>query len=211
MVTTQHLAESIIEQLQTHELVRVPASEAEYLDIAEEFPYKLEYQNGEIIAMSLATTIHELLVTYISRLLANHFFDKDFLVTSSNAGLQISAKGGGYFQPDLMVTKGEWIFKPNSACIITNPYLLVEVTSKSTGKYDKDEKLPLYRELPSLQYALTVSQTRPLVTVEARTDQPDVWLTTDYRTLDSVVQLGDLQLPLREIYHKLNFAETQNR
>ena len=211
MVTTQHLAESILEQLKTDELVRMPASEAEYLGMAEEFPFKLEYHNGNIIAMSLASFWHEVLVNGLGFLLELHFRDKNFFVSNSNAGLQISQPGGSYYQPDLMVVQGQPAFKAGSSCIITNPYLIVEVTSKSTGKYDKDEKLPLYRELPSLQYALMVSQTRPFVSVESRTDKPDVWLTTDYRTLDSVIQLGDLQLPLREIYHKINFAEPQNR
>ncbi len=211
MVTTQQVAESIIEQLNTHELVRVPASEAEYLDMAEEFPYKIEYHKGEIIAMSLASFWHEVLINGTGFLLEQYFRDKNFFVTNSNAGLQVAQLSGNYYQPDLMVIAGQPLFKAKSNCIVTNPYLIVEVTSNSTGKYDKEEKLPHYRELPSLQYALTVSQTRPFVTVETRTDTPDVWLTTDYRTLDSVAQLGDLQLPLREIYHKINFADNQSR
>ena len=72
--------------------------------------------------------------------------------------------------------------------------------------YDKDEKLPLYKDLPSLQYVVLVAQNRPFVSVYARTDQPDTWLNTDYKTLDSVARLGDLLLPLREIYHKIQFS-----
>ncbi|MBC8153423.1 MAG: Uma2 family endonuclease [Bacteroidetes bacterium] len=207
MVTTENLADTLIEQLKTREWVRMPASEAEYLAIAEEFPYKLEYHQGELVAMSLTSFWHEVLVNSIGFLLEQYFRDKFFFVTNSNAGLQIPLATGSYYQPDLMVIKGDPVFKIGSTSIITNPYLIVEVTSKSTGKYDKEEKLPLYREIPSLEYALIVSQTRPLVTVEARTKQPNVWLTTDYRTLDSVAQLGDLALPLREICHKITFSE----
>jgi hypothetical protein len=39
--------------------------------------------------------------------------------------------------------------------------------------------------------------------VSAINYQPDVWLNTDYKTIDSVAKPGDLQLPLREIYHKI--------
>ncbi|MCY7356621.1 MAG: Uma2 family endonuclease, partial [Rudanella sp.] len=182
-----------------------PASEAEFLDIAPEFPGKLEYHNGEIIAMSLATALHELIVFNISRLLANYFFDKDFLPTSSNAGLQILRPDGSYYQPDLMVTQGQWLFKKGSRCIITNPYLLIEVLSKSTMKYDKEDKLPAYKDVPSLQYVVYVGQDRPYVSVYERTNQPNTWLVTDYKTLDSTARLGDLNLPLNEIYHKITF------
>ena len=42
-----------------------------------------------------------------------------------------------------MVVQGMPQFRSGSTCIITNPYLLVEILSPSTSKYDKDEKLPL--------------------------------------------------------------------
>ena len=205
MVAVENLTEYLLTQIKTQDVVRVPASEAEYLNIAPEFPGRLEYHNGEIIAMSLATAIHELVVTYISRLLANYYFDKDFLVTSSNAGLQIPRPGGGYYQPDLMVTQNNWIFKQSSTCIITNPYLIVEVLSPSTMKYDQEFKLEYYKELPTLNYVVYAAQNRPYLTVYERTSQPDVWLNTDYKTLDSIAKLGELTLPLREIYHKITF------
>ena len=112
-MAVEKLADYLLERLKTEEFFRVPASEAEYL-IFSEIPGKLEYHNGEIVAISLATALHELIVIYISRLLSNYFFDKDFLVTSSNAGLRIVQPDGSYYQPDLMVTQGEWVFKKGS-------------------------------------------------------------------------------------------------
>lgn len=209
MVAVGNLAEYLLEQIKTGEMVRVPASEAEYLEIAPEFPGKLEYHNGEIIAMSLATALHEAIVSYINFLLVLHFRNKDFVVTGSNAGLQIPRPDGSYYQPDLMVTKGAWQFKEGSAAIITNPYLLVGVLSPGTYRYDKEDKLPLYKDVPTLQYVVYVAQKRPYVTIYERTDQPDVWLNTDYKSLDSVAKLGDLTLPLREIYHKIQFPVNQ--
>lgn len=205
MVTVDNLAQQLIERLKTEDFFRVQASEAEYLDIAPEFPGKLEYHNGEIIAMSLATALHELIVSSINYLLVGHFRNKDFLVTSSNAGLQIVRPDGSYYQPDLMVIKSQWQFKKGSNCIITNPYLAVEVLSKSTSKYDQGDKLPDYKEIPSLHYVVHVLQSRPFVSVYERTANPDTWLNTDYKTLDSTARLGDLSLPLNEIYHKITF------
>lgn len=206
MVAVDNLAEYLLEQIKTQGEVHVPASEAEYLDIAPQFPARLEYHNGEIIAMSLASALHELVVSMISRLLANYYFDKDFLVTGSNAGLQIPQPDGSYYQPDLMVTQGKWQFKEGSKSIIMNPYLLVEVMSPGTYRYDKEDKLPLYKDVPTLQYLVYAAQDRPYITVYERTDRPDVWINTDYKSLDSVAKLGDLSLPLTEIYHKIQFS-----
>ena len=69
MVVVENLAEYLLKQIKTQDMVRVPTSEAEYLDIAPEFPGKLEYHNGGIIAMSLATAFHKLIVSAINRLL----------------------------------------------------------------------------------------------------------------------------------------------
>jgi len=207
MVAVANIAEFLLAEIKTQDVVRVPASEAEYLDIAPGFPGKLEYHNGEIIAMSLASALHELVVSALNYLLVAYYRDKDFLVTGSNAGLQIPQADGSYYQPDLMVTQGAWQFKPGSTAIITNPHLLAEVLSKGTQKYDSEDKLPLYKDVPSLQYLVYAAQDRPYLTVYERTDRPDVWLNTDYKTLDSVAQLGDLPLPLREIYHKASFID----
>ena len=208
MVAVENLAEYLRAQLKTQDVVRVSASEADYLGIAPEFTGKLEYHEGEIIATSLMSALHELIVSAINCSLANYYFDKDFLVTGSNAGLQILRPDGSYYQPDLMVTQGQWIFKTGSSSSITNPYLLVEVLSPSTMKYDKEDKLSYYKDVPSLQYVVYVGQNRPYLSVYERTDEPDVWKNTDYKTLDSVAKLGDLTLLLAEIYHEMPFAQT---
>ena len=48
--------------------------------------------------------------------------------------------------PDVMVVKGEPIFKPNSTAVITNPYIIIEVLSPATKQFDLSEKLPEYKQ-----------------------------------------------------------------
>jgi Uma2 family endonuclease len=52
---------------------------------------------------------------------------------------------------------------------ITNPTLLVEVTSKSTEDYDRGEKLSHYKQLPSLKAVLFVAHRTRRITVVERT------------------------------------------
>ncbi len=55
MVAVENIAEYLLAEVKTQDIVCVPASEAEYLEIAPRFPGKLEYHNGEIIATSLVS------------------------------------------------------------------------------------------------------------------------------------------------------------
>jgi Uma2 family endonuclease len=206
MIAVDNLAETILAQLETQELVRVPASEAEYLDIAPGFPRKLEYYNGEIIATCLASFWHEVLVNSTGFLLEQFYRNQRVFVSNSNAGLQVFDPELGYVQPDLMVIQNAPVF--TKTAIITNPYLVVEVLSRSTSQYNKEHKLPLYKDIETLYYIVYVAQNRPCLTVYERTQTPDVWLNTDYRRLDSIARLGELTLPLNKTYHKIDFAQT---
>lgn len=62
--------------------------------------------------------------------------------------------------PDVMVIQGEPSFKLRSNCIITNPYLIVEILSPSTKNFDLSEKLPEYKLLNSLQQVIYVNPKR---------------------------------------------------
>jgi Uma2 family endonuclease len=155
MVIIQDLRTELLERLKTEELVRVPASEADYLALAQHFPFKIEYYQSEIYTMGLASFYHELIAAMFTTILNNLFMDKDdYVVLGSNSGVQIPKFEGSYFMPDVTVVKGEPIFKPNSTAIITNPYLIVEILSPATDKFDKESKLPEYKHLQSLQQIL---------------------------------------------------------
>lgn len=58
--------------------------------------------------------------------------------------------------PDVSVVCGEAIVRIDRRAI-TNPILLVEVTSRSTEDYDRGDKLSHYKQIPSLRAVLFVS------------------------------------------------------
>ena len=64
---------------------------------------------------------------------------------------------------------------PDDPLAITNPLLLVEVTSPSTEDYDRGEKLRHYKGLPSLREVLIVSHDRPQLTLHRREESE--WIT----------------------------------
>jgi Uma2 family endonuclease len=71
--------------------------------------------------------------------------------------------------PDAIVVCGKREVSSTDSNAVTNPTLLVEVTSPSTEDYDRGEKLRHYKHLKSLQAVLFVSHRRVQVTVVERT------------------------------------------
>jgi Uma2 family endonuclease len=87
----------------------------------------------------------------------------------------------------------------------TNPIIVVDILSKNTAQFDIFGKLPYYKLIPSLQYIVFIDQLQPFTSAYSRTNVPDEWLNHDYRTLESTVRLGALELPMSAIYRKTVF------
>ena len=191
------------------ELVRLPASWDEYLELIDEVPYTVQFLNNEVI-VSQASRLHESLIIIMGVLLYNYFSQKEgYDVLGSNVKIIIPNHEGD-FNADISVVKepveyGETPTGRVSTMRIANPEIVVEILSKSTRKFDQGEKLAYYKLIPSLQHILFVDQTRPFASVYSRTGNPDEWLNHDYRTLESVVRLGELTLLMQEIYRKTVF------
>ena len=83
---------------------------------------------------------------------------------------------------------------PESATTVTNPTLLVEVTSRSTEDYDRGEKFEHYRQIPSLREHVLVSHRAP--TIEVRRRDPDGNWTTRVARAGERVELGSVPCSL---------------
>ncbi len=196
--------------LEEDTLLRLPATWEEYLGLAEDSPYTLQFLNDEVI-MSQATRQHESLVIVLATLLSAYFYNKaDYDVLGSNVKIVIPGQPGD-FNADVSVVQDpvEYGSTPSGQLLtvrIKNPVLVVEVLSKGTRTFDIEEKLSYYKLIPSLQHILFVEQDRPFASVYSRTNVPDEWLNHDYRTVESVVRLGAVELSMQAIYRKAEFG-----
>jgi Uma2 family endonuclease len=59
--------------------------------------------------------------------------------------------------PHPAVVCGRSLRAPDDPLSVVNPVLVVEITSPSTGDYDRGEKLRHYKSLPSVREVLLVS------------------------------------------------------
>ncbi len=139
---------------------------ADYLASLDASSLKLEYYRGVIYAMTGGTRAHAELAAATIVALASAL-PKTCRIATSDLKIRIDESDLSTF-PDVSVVCGE----PRSSSIdpnaLTNPTLLVEVTSRSTEDYDRGEKLRHYQRIASLQAVLLVSHRAPVVTVVAR-------------------------------------------
>jgi Uma2 family endonuclease len=164
---------------------------------------KLEYCDGEIYAMAGGTPAHADLAASMTRLLGNALLGR-CRVSSSDLKVRIEATDLSTF-PDVSVVCGPREVASIDPNAVTNPTLLVEVTSPSTEDYDRGEKLAHYKQLPSVASVILISHRRAQVTIVTRSEQG--WAEREYRAGD-VVELRDpsLSFAVNELYADIDLG-----
>jgi Uma2 family endonuclease len=206
MVQTVELLHEIRERLLTEPFLRIPASLEEYQSVADERDLKIEYHNEEIIAtMGRVTPVHSVLGTRLINILSNYYDnleDENFWVLESGACIHVPVLKS-YYQPDMTVVNGEIKIKEGTTTEILNPYIVVEVLSKATQDFDMSEKLVNYKTIETIKQIIFVAQDRPWISTFTRTNEPKVWINTDYDSLENIAIIDNLTISLRDIYKKI--------
>jgi Uma2 family endonuclease len=150
---------------------------ADYLRSLEMSDLKLEYCDGVIYAMAGGTPAHAQLSAAIIAAL-HRVLPKSCRVATSDLKVRIEATDLSTF-PDVSVVCGEAALSKIDPNAITNPILLVEVTSKSTEDYDRGDKLSHYKQLPALRAVLFVSHRARAITLIER--DGEAWVERELR------------------------------
>jgi Uma2 family endonuclease len=177
----------------------------EYFAIEERAERKSEYHNGEMFLMAGASREHNI----ITRNLAGHIFAalqggpcqlflSDLRVKVDRTGL--------YTYPDLLIVCGTPEYAPENRDTLTNPKVVIEILSDTTERYDRTTKFRHYKQVPSVQEYLLVSQDEPLV--ERFTRQADgAWGQTDFVGLEAEMALATVavSVPMDDVYRGVEF------
>lgn len=209
MVITKNIKETTLLVLNTQQVVNIPASEQDYLSVAFDIPFKVEYHENEIVTMGLASYWDEKITATLIALLYQVLNQKedDFDILGSNSGVQIPKFEGGYYMPDVMIVKGNPIFKENSTAIITNPYIIVEVLSPATKAFDLSEKLPEYKLIESLKQVIYINPQKVSVSTFIRSENPNAWINQDFYSLEDSIIVEGMNILLSDIYRKIRFED----
>jgi len=174
----------------------------EYLRFDEASPLKHEYVAGEVYAMSGVTFRHNRISRNIVVMLSSTADDGPCEVFSSDVRLRVA--DDKYYHPDVMVICGR---VAELDVVATDPCVVIEVTSPSTARIDRGEKLTAYRGIPSLRAYLIVDHRRRRVERHWRSDVAAAWMRDEVVGDGSVaVPCLDVELSLDTIYHRVDLA-----
>lgn len=181
-------------------------TEAEYYEFERNSDIKYEFLNGEVYAMAGASYEHNQIFSATLASLFAKLRGKGCIVNPSDQKLKVMETGFIAY-PDISVICGEPIFAGEEYDTITNPVLIIEILSPSTEGYDRGKKFQNYREIPTLQEYLLISQDK--AHIEAYTMQNGKWVLTDIIGLDSIYKFSsvDCQIALADVYETVTFPE----
>ena len=169
----------------------------EYLAFDEQSPYRHEYQNGTVYAMSGASLAHNRIVQQLIVAFRTHLRGGPCEPFFLEAKLEIrTGRDQIMYYPDAMVS-----CRPEDRTdqIVRNPKLVAEILSKSTQHIDRREKALTYQRVEAIEEYVLIAQNRPRVIVHRRAED---WRPVLYSGLGAHVELRSigLRLALAQLY-----------
>jgi len=172
----------------------------EYFRFEESSPIKHEYVAGEVYAMSDVTVRH-------NRIVGNVFVRLSLAARAGpcevfSSDMRVEVARDRYYHPDVTV-----VCTPvaESDTVARNPCVVVEVTSPSTRRIDRGEKLDAYRSISTLQAYLIIDHRRRRVERHGRDALGSEWRREEI-VADGRVRVPclDVELTLDEIYERVD-------
>jgi Uma2 family endonuclease len=155
----------------------------DYVWLEEESTTRHEFLTGEIVAMAGGTPEHAAMAAEVIGQLRETLRSGPCRVFTSDLGVRVLATGLATY-PDASVVCGPTERDPDKKTNITNPRVLVEVTSDGTEQYDRGEKLEHYKRIPSVEAIVIVSHREPLVEVWSRPGGGVEWRRAEARATE---------------------------
>jgi Uma2 family endonuclease len=181
----------------------------EYRQLEETVEFKNEYRDGEIVQMTGGTINHSQIIGNIYAFLKSALRGKNTRPFMSDLRLWIPRYRRGTY-PDVMVVEGELVCTEGRKDEILNPILIVEVLSKSTKDFDREDKFRIYRSIPEFREYVLVSQSEFLVQQYIKT-QSNEWLFRECEGETATISFDTVgvQMLMRDIYELVIFDKAE--
>ncbi len=176
----------------------------EYLRSEKNGSNKNEFRNGKIIASKSSSRRHSLIGSNITIAIGSRLRRHKCEIYAGSMHVQLSNKRFSY--PDVVIVKGEPKFSGNEQDVLTNPTVIVEITSEKTILQDKTEKLDAYLAMESVAEYLLVNEANTRVEHYTRQNQKQ-FIYRIYNELDEMVSLDSIgcKTALSELYAKIKY------
>lgn len=169
----------------------------EYLAFEEQSPYRHEYINGAVYAMSGGSLAHNRIAQQLVVAFRSHLRGGPCEPFFLEAKLEIRAgRDRIMYYPDAMVSCRP---EDRTEQIVRNPKLVIEILSKSTQHIDRREKAMIYQRVDAIEEYVLIAQNQPRIVVHRRAED---WRPMLYSGLEAQVAFRSigLQMSLAQIY-----------
>jgi Uma2 family endonuclease len=178
---------------------RLHYTRAEYISFERASNGRHEYLNGVIYAMAGGSPEHAAIAVNVSTALNVALRGRPCRVHSSDLRIRVLATGLETY-PDVTVVCGHAEIDPDDRHVVTNPIVVVEITSPSTEEYDRGEKLEHYQRIASLREIVLVSHREKIIEVVRRQEGRE-WVREEARSGGSVrLESLDCELLVDDVY-----------
>lgn len=179
----------------------------EYFQIESTSEIRHELIDGRLRALDGESDAHSAIVVNVHGVMWQQL--RGTRCQARESGLRIRfGRHSNYGYADALIFRDEPQFDPLAPKTTTllNPRVLFEVLSEETEAYDRGRKFEAYREIPSFEEYVLVSQDRPSIDVFRRTSS-GLWQMQPYCGLDTSAQLltVGIELPLADVYAGIAF------
>jgi len=177
----------------------------EYFEFEFKAERRHEFIGGKIEAMAYTSPEHGQVASNLSLILGTCLREKDCSVYIGDRMLFVR-ECRDVFYPDLLIVCGKHEFyqATKNMKATLNPSVVIEILSDTTEYVDKTTKTRCYKKIPSLQQIVFVSQKERHVRILER--EGERWIDTEFYEEGDVPHIGDCDVPLEEIYRKVEFG-----
>jgi Uma2 family endonuclease len=178
---------------------KTPFGPDDYLAWEQEQPFRNEYVDGEVFAMSGASDAHATVALNIAASLRSELRGTPCKPFMADMKVQVEA-ANCFFYPDILVTCDPRDRGPEASHVKQHPVLVIEVLSPSTEAYDRGNKFAAYRLLPSLkEYVLVSIEVRRIEVF--RRDDTGHWVLYPFAADETLALASvDFRCPLAELF-----------
>jgi Uma2 family endonuclease len=191
----------------------------QYLEMERASKERREYIDGYVYKMAGESTEHSTINANVIAILVAQLRGKPRRAFSPNMKIRSGpffkeqkTNKGMFSYAGVSVVCGEPQFHDKFQDVLINPTVIIEILSKSTEGFDRDEKFRRYlTHIPFLQDYVLVHQTMPWIQVYSR--HPDGWLMTDAVGLEGAIRIPsiDCHLSMSEVYDRVELPPLEEQ
>jgi len=168
---------------------------------------KNEYLDGRVVAKAPSNRWHNLIATNFAVAIGSRIHRSTCEVYANDMKVRIGKNSVCF--PDVVVMNGEPTFADESAELLLDPTIIVEIFSNFTKSTDRTQKLEGFLTIAKIKEVLLVNENEMRIEHYARQNAKQ-WIYRIYNERDDVISLESIncKLSLAEVYAQIKLAES---